>query len=115
MNRRTFVERLALGIAGFTILPGAGRVWVAEKDVRCYWVHFSQSAARKITDRLHDFGLKHCVIPDFDACDWPFEQEKRVIVIAEGKPSHFMRISYEHEVKPFLEVPRLRSIFQHEV
>lgn len=106
MNRRSFIERLALGVAGFTILPGAGRVWRAERDVRVYWVHFSEISAKKITDRLHDFGLKHCVIPDFDACGWPFEQEKRVIVIAEGKPSHFRRITYGHEAEPLLEVPR---------
>lgn len=33
MNRRSFVERLALGAASFMILPGAGRVWRAMRDV----------------------------------------------------------------------------------
>ncbi len=27
MNRRSFISRLAAGIAGFTILPSAGRIW----------------------------------------------------------------------------------------
>ena len=29
MNRRNFLERLAGGLAGFIILPGAGRIWKA--------------------------------------------------------------------------------------
>ena len=33
MNRRGFLARLATGLAGFTILPGAGRVWRAERVV----------------------------------------------------------------------------------
>ena len=33
MNRRTFIERLTMGAAAFTILPGAGRVWRAEREV----------------------------------------------------------------------------------
>jgi len=33
VNRRSFVERLALGAASFMILPGAGRVWRAMRDV----------------------------------------------------------------------------------
>lgn len=33
MNRRGFLARLATGLAGFTILPGAGRVWKAERVV----------------------------------------------------------------------------------
>jgi hypothetical protein len=33
MNRRTFIERLALGTAAFAILPGAGRVWRAEREI----------------------------------------------------------------------------------
>jgi hypothetical protein len=33
MNRRGFLARLATGLAGFTILPGAGRVWRAERTV----------------------------------------------------------------------------------
>lgn len=38
MNRRSFIERLALGMAGFTILPGAGRVWVAiRKPMAPHW------------------------------------------------------------------------------
>lgn len=31
MNRRSFFKRLTLGAAAFTILPGAGRVWKAER------------------------------------------------------------------------------------
>lgn len=33
MNRRSFVERMALGAASFMILPGAGRVWRARRVV----------------------------------------------------------------------------------
>lgn len=33
VNRRSFVERLAIGAASFMILPGAGRVWRAMRDV----------------------------------------------------------------------------------
>jgi hypothetical protein len=32
MDRRAFIGRLAAGIAGFTILPGAGRVWRATRS-----------------------------------------------------------------------------------
>ena len=42
MNRRSFIERLAIGSASFMILPGAGRVWKAVR--RCetldrYYAH----------------------------------------------------------------------------
>ena len=33
MNRRTFLADLLKGAAAFTILPGAGRVWKAERQV----------------------------------------------------------------------------------
>lgn len=32
MNRRDFFKTLGLGLAGFTILPGAGRVWKATRN-----------------------------------------------------------------------------------
>ena len=33
MNRRNFLRSLATGLAGFTILPGVGRVWKAQRVV----------------------------------------------------------------------------------
>lgn len=33
MNRRNFLRSLATGLAGFTILPGAGRVWRAQRQI----------------------------------------------------------------------------------
>ena len=32
MNRRNFISNLLTATAGFTILPGAGRVWVARRE-----------------------------------------------------------------------------------
>lgn len=47
MNRRSFIERLALGMAGFTILPGAGRVWkVTRAPVLPFWMHSPYYAGR---------------------------------------------------------------------
>lgn len=31
MNRRSFIDRMAIGAASFMILPGAGRVWRARR------------------------------------------------------------------------------------
>lgn len=31
MNRRSFIELLAAGTAGFAILPGAGRIWIPNR------------------------------------------------------------------------------------
>ena len=36
MNRRDFIRASATALLGFTILPGAGRVWKARRDVR--WI-----------------------------------------------------------------------------
>lgn len=40
MNRRSFIERLSLGLAGFTILPGAGRIWKAEREPVIPWTYY---------------------------------------------------------------------------
>jgi len=37
MNRRSFVRKLA-GIGLFTILPGAGRIWKAERQSPYQWL-----------------------------------------------------------------------------
>ena len=37
MNRRSFVRKLA-GIGLFTILPGAGRIWKAERQSPYRWL-----------------------------------------------------------------------------
>lgn len=33
MNRRSFLDTMLKGAAAFTILPGAGRIWKAEKSL----------------------------------------------------------------------------------
>lgn len=37
MNRRSFLQQMLLGGAAFNILPGAGRVWKAVKNVEPFW------------------------------------------------------------------------------
>lgn len=37
MNRRSFIGRMVVGAASFAILPGAGRVWKAERKVLVPW------------------------------------------------------------------------------
>lgn len=49
MNRRSFIERLALGVTTFTILPSAGRVWAASR-----------------TPVIESIRFAKCTVPEFD-------------------------------------------------
>lgn len=96
MNRRTFVERIALGLAGFTILPGAGRVWKAERDTSVYWVHYSREAAQRISDRLTRDGVKHLLVEDYyELPVLPIFDNANATLVAKGKPSYFKRLFEE--------------------
>lgn len=60
MNRRSFLGALAKGVAAFTILPSAGRVWKAQKEiyypvVEHTWVHLYRSPHFEHTPTLQDF------------------------------------------------------------
>lgn len=56
MNRRSFFRNAAVALAGFTILPGAGRIWKATP--RIYWeepvlyARCSNNAYDTVMDRM---------------------------------------------------------------
>ena len=50
MNRRNFISNLLTATAGFTILPSAGRLWVAKQEV------LVPKFADYIDDRFHHRG-----------------------------------------------------------
>lgn len=65
MNRRNFIRGLLTAAAGFTILPGAGRIWKAErKIVNPAWVN----APYEVTFfHYRDFGGVWRFVSDEDA------------------------------------------------